>query len=508
MMNVIFTLFAFFLSASGDVTMAGYDLYNTRDFSSNINKENIDELYMSLNLSMSGPATSTPSVVDGRFTVSDYGGIVNSWNDNGTLKWSTNITTECNFVFGVSARGTPTFVEDENIVVLGTTVNKNLLSSGYGAWLFALNFTDGTFVYKTLVDSHPWAIITQSITVKGNKLYFGTSSSESSGTAPVNPGYNCCSFVGAAYAYRATNGQLLWKTPMIPTDLATLGYAGAAIWGGAIVVAGNDLYFGTGQFYHVPDDIATCINANPLNTSCIDKRALFDATVRLNRHSGEILSAFNGINSDVWNLACYFGGYFVGCQTLAAAKDFDTTSVMYSKQTNTLYSQSKSGIVFSFQADLTLRWMDVVVPGVTGGGYIWFSALRDAKYVEDIRAYFPNNNNGGLQFQLLNGTNTTAGAWVCYDGLGNVKWITPGINGAKVYGGVALTNNILFGSTLDGMAVALDAETGTILWTFNLGTLMTSGPAIVGNNVYWPTGQQGFGDQVAIPRRMYVFSIA
>jgi outer membrane protein assembly factor BamB len=93
------------------------------------------------------------------------------------------------------------------------------------------------------------------------------------------------------------------------------------------------------------------------------------------------------------------------------------------------------------------------------------------------------------QFTLPNGTNVTFGVWTRYDGNGNLKWATVPPNGDQVYGAVTLTNDVLFGqSKIKGLLVAINTDSGDILWTYQTSGGMTGAPAIVDDVVYWPTG--------------------
>lgn len=507
---LLFTLlFAFTIAR--EVTMAGFDQYGTRDFPSDVNKNNIGTLHKKWSSLMCGPASASPSIVNGKVYISDFGSCLSAFDaETGVLLLRKNLTADYGFPARVTARGTPLYYADGNSLLLGTSAYVGqyvgTLEPGYGSWLFAINLDDLSLKWKVEVNSNVWSLITQSLTIQGNKVYFGISSSEAS--APLTAPGACCSFVGKAYCYNADNGVKVWETPMIPDELAGVGkYSGCGIFGFAPTVVENDVYFGTGQTHAVPDDVAACINANPLNGSCYDPRVLFDSIVRINRFTGEIRSSFRASASDTWNIACYFNGLIPGCQTPSAAFDWDVTGISFSRKTNTLFAAAKSGFVWHFNRDLTPRWSNSLVLGSASGGYVWFPALRDSHNLGAIGFLGANNNGGGFSYKLPNGMNTTAGAWTKYSGYGALIWATPGLTNSGVYGGVAVTNDVVFGSTIDGVLAALDYETGSVLWQFSVDTGMYAGPSISDNSVYWATGRQQFGVSTIVPRLLYAFSV-
>jgi len=501
----------FFTVQARDVGMAGFDTSGTRDFPSDINKENVVSLHQKWNAALCGPASASPSIINGKVYVSDFGSCLSCFDlETGALLLRRNLTADYGFPSRVTARGTPTYYEDGNSLLLGTSAYVGsyvgILEPGYGSWLFSVNLTDLSLMWKVEVNDNVWSLITQSLTIRGNKVYFGVSSSEAS--APLTAPGTCCSFVGKAYCYNANNGAQVWERAMIPDELAGVGkYSGCGIFGFAPVVVEDDVYFGTGQTHAVPDDVATCINNNPLNGSCYDSRVLFDSIVRINRFTGEIRSSFRASAADAWNIACYFNGMIPGCQTPSAAFDWDVTGISFSRKTNTLFAQAKSGFIWHFDRDLTPLHSSVLVLGSASGGYVWWPALRDNHRLGKIGFLGANNNGNSRLYTLPNGMNTTAGAWTKYNGLGELEWVTPGLTGKGVYGGVAITNNVVFGSTVDGVLAALDYDTGAILWTFPVYTGMYSGPSISEDTVVWTTGRQQFGDPNVVPRLLYGFSL-
>jgi polyvinyl alcohol dehydrogenase (cytochrome) len=55
---------------------------------------------------------------------------------------------------------------------------------------------------------------------------------------------------------------------------------------------------------------------------------------------------------------------------------------------------------------------------------------------------------------------------------------------------------------------ALDAHSGTVLWSFAPGSSVIAGPAIAGNSLYWGSGYGHLGPTLGTPNnKLFAFSI-
>ncbi len=97
--------------------------------------------------------------------------------------------------------------------------------------MLGINKNNGSLLWKTQVDNHPDAIVTQSAVVYGNKVYVGVASLEEATAA--NPFYPCCSFRGSMVCLDAGTGKILWKTYTAPEGK---GFSGNAVWGSTPVI--------------------------------------------------------------------------------------------------------------------------------------------------------------------------------------------------------------------------------------------------------------------------------
>jgi outer membrane protein assembly factor BamB len=84
------------------------------------------------------------------------------------------------------------------------------------------------------------------------------------------------------------------------------------------------------------------------------------------------------------------------------------------------------------------------------------------------------------------------------------------LNGTSVNGPPAVVNGVLFNGSMDplGTMYALDAKNGAVLWSFESGGTVYSGPAVAGGVIYWgcgfPSTRLGFGTAC---QKVYAFEV-
>lgn len=500
------------------LSLAESDPYGQRDFKSSINKHNAEELQVTWRAMMCGPALHTPLVTKDWVLMTDLGSCITKYDTrDGSILQRVNLT-QYSFPQGLYARAEPLRYNGTLIFFTGSILTPVI--PGIGAYMFALDEETLALRWMTLVDNFPWDTITQSATFDTDKgiVYFGMSSGEFA--ASLYPTVECCYFGGGMYAYNLTSGARLWKEDSIPSSLRGVnGYGGASTWSGRPVIVNDRVYYCTGQLYQVPADVAACINANPQNGSCIHPDVLYNSVVARNRFTGAYISSYRVPTPDVWNAICFFAPSL--CQTPRNALDFDMTTVQYSKATNTFYTASKSGTVYSFDYNLTLRWSNTTAYGSASGGMRYANALREDKK-GSVDLYVSSSNGNQLPFTLPNGTNSTRGVWVNYDKNGKIKWITEApleVNQttATTSAAMSITNdavigyyqpkfNIVAGVSGWSTLAILDADNGKIVKSIKLSAQVGGSPAIVGKTIYTPTGVLG-ASGVIEPCELYAISL-
>jgi len=181
---------------------AGGNLQNTR-FQANektFSVSNVDELEVKWAFTTGGDVSATPAVDGDTVYFPDRAGnlyAVDKWT--GQQRWKSSIGAASG-VPGDYARATPAIAG--NKLIIGTQG-----PFGGGGKVLAFHKDTGAPLWSTTLDTHPAAIITQSATVFGNRVYVGTSSLEES--FALIPGYDCCSFRGQMAALDLNTGAIV-----------------------------------------------------------------------------------------------------------------------------------------------------------------------------------------------------------------------------------------------------------------------------------------------------------
>jgi polyvinyl alcohol dehydrogenase (cytochrome) len=481
-----------------DWNSAGGNLQNTRFQASEktLSVGNVDELEVKWEFTTGGDVSATPAVVDGTVYFPDRAGnlyAVDKWT--GQQLWQSRISAATG-VPGDYARATPAIAG--NKVIIGTQG-----PFGGGGKVLAFDKDSGGLLWATTLDAHPAAIITQSATVFGNRVYVGTSSLEES--FALIPGYDCCSFRGQMAALDLNTGAVVWQVRMAPE-----GFPGNAVWGSspAIDPKRGQLYVATGNNYDVPPETLTCIAAagsDPaLQQACLPADNHFDSIMALDLKTGAIRWTTRALGFDAWTVDCIpFLGEGTNCPE-PAGPDFDFgqapalfTITVDNKKQDVVGVGQKSGQYWSLDPDTgAVRWVTQAGPGGTAGGLQWGSA------VDSRRVYTADANSNAVPWTLPDGTTTTTGVISGLDAVtGAVLWQTTPTFGGTPFGGGATSgplttaNGVVFLCALDfaGHMYALDGATGEILWTFASGGSCLSGAAISEGRLFWGSGYSLFG---------------
>jgi polyvinyl alcohol dehydrogenase (cytochrome) len=506
--------------AGGDWPMSGQNVCNTRSQApSSITTKSAATLAMKWKFNAMGDISATPAVVAGQVYVPDWSGMLYRIDGTtGQAVWSTSIAnivaqagdggadadTESQgggpimggspFILatpGLVARGTPAVYG--NLVIFG-------IASTQAAYLVAVDKDTGTFVWQTLLDPHPAAVITSSPVVDDNgRIYVGVSSNEEGFPLGI-PGYKCCSFRGSVAALDGTTGKLIWQTPTIDDsvyfngDGSLSGFAGGAVWSSPTVDHKRNLLYATsGNNYSAP---ASQVDGGALPTG--DR---IESILALDLDMGTIRWSQRMTSGDIWNVGnLYAHDYDFGCAANLFQAPVGGVTI------DVVGAGQKSGMYWAVDPDTgTPLWKTQVGPGGHLGGIQWGTA------VDGTRVYVGVNDETGSKYKLGGsgseaGTTVTTGSWAALDpGTGETLWQIPDpalsapLNQVSVNGPIVVVNGVLFAGSMDsnGTMFAFDASSGATLWSFQSGATVYGGPAVVGGVVYWgngyPSGRLGFG---------------
>jgi polyvinyl alcohol dehydrogenase (cytochrome) len=474
-----------------------------------------------------GDISATPAVVGNELFVPDWGGMLNKIDTRtGQAIWSISIGALLGQSdAGLGANDTPpNFVARDTPLVVGSSVIFGVNRGALGlfapqAILVAVDRFTGALKWQTVLDAHPTAQITSSPVFDGGRLYVGVASAEETWAALpfIVPGstYPCCSFRGSVVAVDAQTGAIVWKTYTIEDsayfqgDGGTLsGFAGAGVWGTpAIDRVRGSLYVTTGNNYSAPPGTTTLPPGDHL-----------ESILSLDLKTGAIKWAQRMTMGDVFTIYDYFTGGG------GPDYDFGSGANLFSARIHgvphdIVGAGQKSGVYWALDPDTgNVIWNTPVGPGGHLGGIHWGTA------VDGKRIYTGVNDETGSPYALggsgpQSGQMTSVGSWAALDpSTGQIEWqvadpalSAPAGTGVSVNGPVSVANGVVFGGSMDdqGTMYALDAATGTVLWSFQSGGSVYGGPAIANGVVYWgngyPHGRLLFGTPGGT---LYAFQVA
>jgi polyvinyl alcohol dehydrogenase (cytochrome) len=373
----------------------------------------------------------------------------------------------------------------------------------------------GDLLWKTLVDPHPAAVISNSPVVVEDRIYVGLSSKEE-GFVFSGAGYQF-SFRGSVNALDLHTGEIIWKTYTVPE-----GYTGGAVWGSSFPIdkRRGTLYATTGNNYAVPESVASCVeqaSTPQAQLACLSPQDYIDSILSLDLATGRIRWGNRVQGADFYNTACFFAAAPPCPNPQGPDYDFGSganlfTVVSHHGTFDVVGAGQKSGYYWALDPDNGhVLWSKQVGPGGFQGGIQWGTAT-DGRHI-----YVAIANSAHISYPLAPSNSVTAngGSWAALDpATGEILWQTPATGQdtqqpdltALALGQVSAANGVVYAGSMSGDMVALNAENGRILWQFASGGSVVSGPSIVDGTVYWGSGYANFG--FGIPNnKLYAFTV-
>jgi polyvinyl alcohol dehydrogenase (cytochrome) len=496
-----FLLSASLTATATDWSTAGHDLANSRNQLTEfqINRFTVGGLHLKWTIPTDGDVTATPAVDGDYLYFPDSAGSlykVNRWT--GALVWKYPISKYTG-IAGDFARATPAVTG--NTLILGNQSGKFLQAFGQPApqpgQVFAVDKNTGNKLWATQVDSSQTSFVTNSAIVANGLAIIGTTSNEELLAGFIPPPNWTWTFRGSVQALDVRTGAVRWKTYTVPP-----GYYGGAVWGstGAVDLLLNQVYVATGNNYAIPQSALDCINAGGSKSSCLDPTDRFDSIIALNLSTGKVNWTGRGLPYDDWNVGC--GLVVPGVFNIPAngncpnpqGPDWDFAQGPMLFGLGLVGAGQKSGMFWAFrELDGSVAWSVQAAPGGLTGGLQWGSAT------DGLRIFFAASNSGPTgsamnpqPWLLKNGTTTTAGGWGSLNAFtGQTLWTTADPQGSRSEAAVSLAGGLVFGCNLMwgvGTMYAMDASTGTPLWSYNSGAPCNAGPSIADGMVYWGSG--------------------
>lgn len=380
------------------------------------------------------------------------------------------------------------------------------------ALLVAVDRHTGNILDHIQINSHPFAVVTQSPTLWNGIIYVGCSSVEEA-AAGVIPDYHCCSFIGnfAAVKFGKGSGRfnILWDQTMAPVSS---NFTGVGVWGGqpSIDPQRHQVFIATGNIYSLPESASKCENETQNNPGlkhdpCVPSNVYAEAVLAFDLTSGHInwVTALGPL--DAWNVACTTGTNPSNCPPspgpdadFGMAPSFIPGGKGTPQGKDTVVIGQKNGNLYAFNAQSgTLFWVNPTSPDGITGGLIWGLA------VDDTAIYYTAVNANYLSFRPMgasaNITNSAFGAANLADG--RSLWQTPVTENEFSESVPSVVNDVVFngrsgvipaepGGTPTGIGglVAMDKRTGIILHDYTLDNIFYGNIAIVDKYVMFGTG--------------------
>jgi polyvinyl alcohol dehydrogenase (cytochrome) len=219
---------------------------------------------------------------------------------------------------------------------------------------------------------------------------------------------------------------------------------------------------------------------------------------------------------DDWNVDCIYSAFapgFLQCPT-NPGPDYDfgsgpneiTYQAANGGSATIIGAGQKSGIYYALDPDTGDQlWQTQVGPGSSLGGMEWGSAS------DGTNIYVAISNYNAISYSNL--SLGAAGSWAALNpATGAIVWQTADPNGSIDIGPMAVSNGVVYGSSLSQKTtaqnmVAMNAATGAILWSFDPGVSVNAGATIVNGTVYWGSGYSNLGLGSGGKNTFYAFSV-
>ncbi len=427
-----------------------------------------------------GNFTTTPTVAGNRLYATDDGGGVYAIDTaTGQAVWTHAMSD-----YGLSvSRSSPAIAG--NLLILADRRSGNVVGIARAT---------GALVWKTRIETNPYATLTGSPVIYGGTVFVGTASNEEyevSASSSYTP-----TFRGSVAALDSVTGTLQWQSYLVPQ-----GYTGGAVWGSgfAINAGAKLLYAATGNNYAVPQAASACqaqADSQAGRLACLDPADYVDSVVALDLATGAVRWGRRLQGSDTFTLNCRTGTPAQPCP-MPTGPDYDFAqgpslfnAGSAAAPRMVVGAGQKSGTYWALDAgNGQVAWRTQPGPGGERGGIMWGSA------VDQSHVYVAENNSRHVAY-TPDGASAKfhGGSWAALNvATGTVAWQTEvtGTQGGApsgTEGAVTVANGVVFGGSTAGDMVAMDAATGQVLWQFASGGGVTCGAAVVSGVVYWGSG--------------------
>ena len=408
--------------------------------------------------------------------------------------------------------GIPGAFSKNNVAVADDAIVVGLQNT---AVVVGLDRDSGAFLWKTKIDDHPAAVVTQSPIIAGGKAFIGVAGLGEEVQASY-PTYKCCSFRGAMLALDLKSGKILWKTHTLPE-----GFAGGSVWSStpALDEKRHTLYIGTGNGFFAPPEVQACIDKNHGNEraliACYPPDVWYDSILALDPDTGRVKWGHRLDDYDIFTGACLVpeNGAPDHCGH-GDDWDFGNGPMLWEANGHDLVGAGqKAGIFWALDRDTgAIVWRRSVGPGGPNGGIEYGSAVAGGR-VFVAESDGKQVGHAAAPYTLPSGQTIKYGSFAALDAAtGKIDWQIPDPAGAAYPGTdkpcklggpkadcegafpmapITVAGNAVFACSNEpeGHFYAFDAATGRMLWNYKSGASCVGGASVIGDTLYWASGR-------------------
>ena len=340
--------------------------------------------------------------------------------------------------------------------------------------VFALNATTGRRIWvRNLHDENQGTVSIQPQVANG-RVYMATIA------APVPGG-------GELFALKASNGKLLWHFNTVPSPDTSVDFAGGA-WEPPLVGSDGSVTYGVGN----PYQSAASAIANPSELLYSDSDVNLDAATGILRwYYQGVPNDFRDYDMQASPISASINGLPVvigaGKMGYVYAMSARTGSLMWKTPVGEHNGHDDDSLqALEHKSKLTAPY--TILPGELGGVLANMALAGNSLYVvANNLSYTVTNMNQVVGINFISGSNSLTGDVEALSiATGKVEWDT------KVpelpLGAATVSNDLLFTTLYNGVLIALNRNTGAIVYRQKLPTSTNAPIAITGNTVLVPAG--------------------
>jgi polyvinyl alcohol dehydrogenase (cytochrome) len=486
---------------SRSIAIAALSLMAALASAETITPANVGKLHPIWSVAMQGASRGMP-VTDGHslFAANTTGYLYRINRKTGEIVWQIELAAKLDIAGAAAAK----------IVAL---TDRAIIFGLHGKpVVVALDKESGALLWKTVVDEHKGAVISQTPAIEGNRLFIGVSGLGEEVAATIPP-YDCCSFRGSVLALDVATGKILWKHYTVPPN-----FAGGSVWSSLPLIDAkrHSLYITTGNAFRAPPEVQSCVEANKADPaklpSCYPDDVWYDSILSLDPDTGAVKWGFRAEQADIFTGACLvkLGGYCGGGEDY----DFGNGALMWrASGKDFVGAGQKSGTFWALDPDTGKPvWQTKVGPGGPTGGIEYGSAV-DGKRVYVAEGNTKQVAHDPATYTLPSGQTINYGSYAALDAAtGRIIWQVPDPAGAKNFdngkpcsrdsprencvgafpkGAMTVANGVVYGCSTapNGPFYAFDAATGKVLWTFEGGVGCDTKATMIEHTLYWIGGK-------------------